>query len=221
MPTTRVIAVGHLTFVIAEQPELAPVRALQASSASECHHRDRPEFDRTGFILYPDSAVLLSEHLLRTLGSKQHPGGKRALELGAGSVGLPGLCLVHMHWNVTFTDVAEMLDALRINVERNTPQDHGEVRVCELVWGSNIAAAIGEQGFDLVVASDVVYQDKHVEPLVATLRLTCKRDAYVCCEERLEGLLDRFELAAKTNGFSVKRLSGDDYLRLYHLRRRG
>jgi len=132
---------------------------------------------------------------------------------------LNGLVLARRGWNVTLSDVPEMINALTLNVKHNCP----DAIVTQLMWG-DMAACASLGVFDLVVGSDVVYKRVFIAPLVETLWATVKRDAYICCEQREEGVLDEFVCAAKAKGFAVKRirrvpLPDMDHLCLFHLKR--
>ena len=132
-----------------------------------------------------------------------------------------GLVLARRGWNVTLSDVPEMINALTLNVKHNCP----DAIVTQLMWG-DMAACASLGVFDLVVGSDVVYKRVFIAPLVETLWATVKRDAYICCEQREEGVLDEFVCTAKTKGFAVKRikrlpLPDMDHLCLFHLKRPG
>jgi len=176
---------GSHIFVIQEFPKLG---------ATEC----------VGFHLF-DSSILLAKYLALEL--KPCLLGKRnqALELGSGCSGLPGIALSWLDYDVTFTDIEAILPYLKINVERNAkePSQH---KVTQLLWGE-VAQAEALGKFDLVVGADVVYLREHVKPLLTTISICCKREAFICCERREEGLVeDYFVSEAKSMCFQVKRI---------------
>jgi predicted nicotinamide N-methyase len=115
--------------------------------------------------------------------------GYRVLELGAGC-GLVGLALAFGDASqVVLTDVHEVLSHLHHNVEATLDQRHifksdtttspliatqERVMVRELRWGADqisLARLQAEfpQGFHYIVASDVVWVEELVEPLVETV----------------------------------------------------
>jgi predicted nicotinamide N-methyase len=119
------------------------------------------EVERTQLIpywaeLWP-SGRTLAENLPRS-----DPG--RVIELGCG-MGLPSLVGARRRWDVTGVDVApDAVELLRLNARRN-----GTVVQAETVdWA-------GRQWFDdhgpwdLVLAADVLYERRHVEPLLQLL----------------------------------------------------
>jgi predicted nicotinamide N-methyase len=87
--------------------------------------------------------------------------GVRLVELGCG-LGLPSLVAAARGANVTATDWAEdAVELLRQNAERNDLSLRAEVRDWREPW---------LEKFDLVLAADVLYEQRNVEPLVARLR---------------------------------------------------
>jgi hypothetical protein len=75
---------------------------------------------------------------------------------------------------VTLTDLAHVLPNLEQNVELNkltVEAGGGSLSVHLLQWGvKEDVAALGQEPFDLILASDVVYYDTLFEPLVKTLK---------------------------------------------------
>jgi len=91
---------------------------------------------------------------------------KRVIELGSGT-GLLGIALALLGANIVFTDLKPMLEILDRNVKLNIVSNSYRVKVQELSWGAN--ARNGSPFFDIIVASDVTYEDENIEPLIATL----------------------------------------------------
>ena len=87
--------------------------------------------------------------------------GLRVVELGCG-LGVPSLVAAARGAEVTATDwAAEAIDLLRENAERNGLTLRAEVRDWCEPWNER---------FDLVLAADVLYEQRNVEPLLARLR---------------------------------------------------
>ena len=87
--------------------------------------------------------------------------GVRVVELGCG-LGLPSLVAAAHGADVTATDWAEdAIELLRHNAERNDLRVRAEVRDWRDPWFEQ---------FDLVLAADVLYEQRNIEPLVARLR---------------------------------------------------
>ncbi|HZQ17045.1 MAG TPA: methyltransferase domain-containing protein [Gaiellaceae bacterium] len=86
--------------------------------------------------------------------------GLRVCELGCG-LGLPSLVAAARGADVTATDWArEAIVLLRANAERNGLVLRAEVRDWRERWGER---------FDLVLAADVLYERRNVEPLLERL----------------------------------------------------
>ena len=129
----------------------------------------------TGALLW-DSAVVLALHLASRHHQQHLPSGQvaptRCIELGAG-LGLPGLTAARLGLQTTLTDRAECLPLLTNGVSSNGLQSTAEVR--ELLWGAQTASHdLGT--FDLILASDCIYEETVVPSLVATLAALVKPD---------------------------------------------
>ena len=86
--------------------------------------------------------------------------GLRVAELGCG-LGVPSLVAAAHGGDVTATDwAAEAIALLRVNAERNGLALRAERRDWRDAWGER---------FDLVLAADVLYERRNVEPLLARL----------------------------------------------------
>ena len=87
--------------------------------------------------------------------------GLRVVELGCG-LGLPSLVAAAGGAEVTATDWApEAVELLRRNAARNELDLSAEVRDWRQPWSAR---------FDLVLAADVLYERRNVEPLVERLQ---------------------------------------------------
>jgi predicted nicotinamide N-methyase len=87
--------------------------------------------------------------------------GLRVVELGCG-LGLPSLVAAAHGANVTASDWAvDAVELLRANAARNGLDLRAEVRDWREPW---------HERFDLVLAADVLYERRNVEPLLARLR---------------------------------------------------
>ena len=156
-------------------------------SADEAQHGD------TGMIVWDGAIALVKGHLEHAHGQGTFPlGGKRVLELGAGT-GVGGLAAAALGAALTvITDLAYCLESLRVNVEATVAaqaaaaaedgleddrsrdrqgdsagggaSSSGEIRVEELDWTRPV---IGET-FDVVLGADIVWLEELVSPLVGT-----------------------------------------------------
>lgn len=159
-----------------------PQRATFERAAPHAHEASGVGADSarvTGALLW-DSAVVLAAYLTHRHGCDaeaaatakveaatcQSAARRRCIELGAG-LGLPGLTAAALGMETTLTERAECLPLLRAGVAANGLEDTASVR--ELVWGD--AAAINALGepFDLILASDCIYEAEVIPSLVKTL----------------------------------------------------
>lgn len=136
------------------------------------------------FQLWPAAASLVSvlDHrpsaLLLPLAN---PSPIRILELGSGTgfVGIAAAAIIGAR--VTLTDLPHVLPNLRFNADANShavAARGGAVDVRQLRWGEDEDAADflldGVPAFDAVLASDVVYYEHLIDPLLRTLRALVK-----------------------------------------------
>ena len=98
---------------------------------------------------------------LALVGALPDLSGLRVCELGCG-LGVPSLVAASRGAEVTATDWApEAIELLRENAARNGLALRAEVRDWREPWAER---------FDLVLAADVLYERRNVEPLVEALR---------------------------------------------------
>jgi predicted nicotinamide N-methyase len=87
--------------------------------------------------------------------------GRRVVELGCG-LGLPSLVAAAKGATVTATDWStDAIELLRENAARNGLVVHAEVRDWREPW---------DERFDLLLAADVLYERRNVEPVLDRLR---------------------------------------------------
>lgn len=139
--------------------------------------------------------------------------GRNVLELGAGC-GVAGMaCLLHGAASVVFTDLPELVPHVKENVLRNLGKRHEpyDWTAVPLDWTKDIELT-GK--FDFVLATDCVYHDHLVQPLVRTLRSVCSPTTTLCLvyERRDPTVLSTFESLLK-NAFKVKRPFNTEKLR--------
>ncbi|GHP07770.1 hypothetical protein PPROV_000651200 [Pycnococcus provasolii] len=123
------------------------------------------------------------------------PTGIRALELGAGCAGLPGMALAALVADeVTLTDVASALPLLEENVRRftdaaaasgNTRCGKIDVRAFDWLDGEHIADMASDLGYDVVVGTDIAYADSLLEPLVRATMAVLKPGGVLLLSENL------------------------------------
>ncbi|XP_062190080.1 uncharacterized protein LOC133893130 [Phragmites australis] len=180
-------------------PNLLPSTAAPSSpSHAQLHHFHLPSLPSPitvralpsrglSFQLWPSAATLLrvlptSLHLLPRAPTPENP--LSVLELGSGT-GAAGLALAAaLPARAVLSDLPDALPNLRHNADLNAPllaSAGGAASVVPLPWGDAaameavVATATAEVApFDLVVASDVVYYEALVDPLIETLRFFVK-----------------------------------------------
>ena len=124
------------------------------------------------------------------------PTGTTALELGCGA-GLVGVAGLFAGLNVTFTDVVqEAVDLAIFNAARNGfPAVSGRL----LDW--NVAS--GNAAYDLIIASDVLYEIHHHEPILRTVSKLLKHNGQVWIGDPGRKSADDFRDLAVKGGWAV------------------
>ncbi|EER97404.1 protein-lysine methyltransferase METTL21D [Sorghum bicolor] len=176
-------------------PNLLPSSAAPSSpSRAELHHFQIPSLPAPitvralpsrglSFQLWPSASTLLRvlPATPRLLPRSPAPGCPLSvLELGSGT-GAAGLALAAaLPARAVLSDLPDALPNLRHNAELNAAllaSAGGAASVVPLRWGDAAAmadVAAAASPFDLVVASDVVYYEALVDPLIETLRFFVK-----------------------------------------------
>ncbi|XP_066400226.1 uncharacterized protein [Miscanthus floridulus] len=178
-------------------PNLPSTAAPSSPSREELHHFQIPSLPAPitvralpsrglSFQLWPSASTLLRvlPATPRLLPRPPAPGSPLSvLELGSGT-GAAGLALAAaLPARAVLSDLPDALPNLRYNAELNAPllaSAGGAASVVLLRWGdaaamADVAAAqAASSPFDLVVASDVVYYEALVDPLIETLRFFVK-----------------------------------------------
>ncbi|XP_041646609.1 uncharacterized protein LOC121511845 [Cheilinus undulatus] len=121
-------------------------------------------------------AALALCHYLDTHRQQISMVGKAVLEIGAGT-GLVSIVATLLGAWVTATDLPEVLNNLRVNLNRNT---RGRCRytpqVAVLPWGYNLEDTYPTSvyRYDYVLAADVVYHHDFLDELLATMKHFCR-----------------------------------------------
>ena len=141
--------------------------------------------------IWPSSRVL-ADHVVRHKGN-----GRRALELGCGS-GLVACALAAAGYKVTATDYyPDALEFTRVNVGRNT----GHRIATRMVDWRDMPRDLGR--FDVVVASDVLYEHTHGELVAEAVLATVRDDGYALIADPGRLSLDAFLQSAEESGMAV------------------
>ena len=119
-----------------------------------------------------DAALALTAHVGSTSGNDECVHGKRVLELGSG-VGAVGIgARLFGASRVVLTDIEDVVPLLAANIELNHVES---VTAVALDWFQAVPSAILEESFDLILASDVVYDPELHAPLLKTLGVLLDR----------------------------------------------
>jgi predicted nicotinamide N-methyase len=138
--------------------------------------QDRKATEHSGGVVWETAFFLaryIERHLLQELRAQRSPdcGTRlRVVELGSGC-GLLGLALSQLGCNVLLTEQPAALPNLSANVKAASKKSCGAADVAQLSWGddADISAVLKQGPFDLVVASDVVFAERFVDPLLRTI----------------------------------------------------
>ncbi|XP_070589050.1 protein N-lysine methyltransferase METTL21D isoform X2 [Erythrolamprus reginae] len=82
---------------------------------------------------------------------------KAALELGAGT-GLVGLVAASLGANVTVTDLEEVQDLLKVNIENNQHLVSGSIQAKVLKWGEDVRGFLPAP--DFILMADCIYYEE-------------------------------------------------------------
>jgi predicted nicotinamide N-methyase len=166
--------------VVEEHVAIGPVRLRLTRPRSAEELIDESEFDADERLPYwadiwPSGRVLAELLAFRDLA------GVRAVELGAG-LALPSLIAARRGAQVVATDWYEPALAF---VHANAERAGLAVETMLADWRSPPRALLDAAPFDLVIAADVLYEARHVEPLAALLpRLTGPRSQVIIADPR-------------------------------------
>jgi predicted nicotinamide N-methyase len=116
--------------------------------------------------LWP-AARMLAKWIVR----QTWPAGLRALEVGCG-LGLPGVAALSVGLRVTFSDCDAA--ALRFAAGNARLNGFSDFSTLQMDWNDP-----PDVRFPLILASDLIYEERHVPPLVALIERTLDEDG-VC-----------------------------------------
>ncbi|KAG8517720.1 Protein-lysine methyltransferase METTL21D, partial [Galemys pyrenaicus] len=131
-----------------------------------------------------DAAIVLSKYLETPgfSGDGTHALSRRSvLELGSGT-GAVGLMAATLGADVVVTDLEELQDLLKMNINMNKHLVTGSIQAKVLKWGEEI------EGFpspDYILMADCIYYEESLEPLLKTLKeLSGSETCIICCYEQ-------------------------------------
>ncbi|CAH0018453.1 unnamed protein product [Clonostachys rhizophaga] len=156
------------------------------------------------------AGMLLGKHLLRYHRAKLQDA--RILELGSG-IGLVGLGVLlgcGVHAKMLITDQLEMLELMKLNIERNEVQSQASALI--LNWGEPLPQEVVEQKPDVIIAAECVYFEPAFPLLMQTLKdlfaLNVNATVYFCFKKRRRADMNFVKMAKKA--FRVEELFDED-----------
>ena len=142
------------------------------------------------------SSMVLAHHLFR-----KPLQGKRILEVGCG-IGLPSILMNHMKMQVTATDYhPEVGHFLDVNSELNKDSKIPFIRT---EW-TNLETTMGT--FDIIVGSDLLYEDQHVNQLSVFINQHAKPACEVVVVDPGRGRKTKFMKNLESCGFISSEVS--------------
>ncbi len=124
--------------------------------------------------------------------------GRRVLELGGG-LGITATALLAAGADLVVTDYSpETLLLARANTLRNTAR---QPRTLQLNWRQPRAALFAGGPYEFVLAADVLYEARDVEPLLALVERLVAPDGVLWLAEPGRAPAQRFVAAAQTGGW--------------------
>ncbi|TAA47816.1 MULTISPECIES: class I SAM-dependent methyltransferase [Corallincola] len=123
---------------------------------------------------------------------------KRILEVGCG-IGLSSLLLNHLNADITATDYHPEVESFMLkNTQLN---DDPKIPFVRTGWADEVT----ELGtFDLIVGSDLLYEDEHIEMLAGFIDQHCKAQCEIILVDPGRGRHAKFSKKMATLGFSFE-----------------
>jgi len=119
------------------------------------------------------------------------PSKIRILELGAGTA-LPTIVTGLLGYTAVATDLPSLVPFAEKNIYENLERGKN-VEVKRLEWGNEEHMKEIPQGFDYIVAAELVYYEEHFDALIATLKHYCTEKTKIVMTHRIR-LPERTEL---------------------------
>lgn len=140
-------------------------------------------------VIWP-SSIILANHLYQ-----MNLANLRVLEVGCG-IGLPSVLLNHMNVEITATDYhPEAVQFLNSNSALNNDKN---IPFCRTEW-ANLDTDLGT--FDLIVGSDLLYEDSHIKELSTFINKHAKRTCKVILIDPSRGRKTKFSGNMQAYGF--------------------
>lgn len=167
-----------------------PERLLDVEGVAAAYSAD--EYMPYWATLWPVS-VYLAEKIL----TLPWPPGLTALEVGCG-LGLPGVAALLAGLDLTFSDYDR--SALRFVAESARLNGYAKVKTVVADWRT-----LPEKPYDLVLASDLIYERRNVEPLVRFLASAVAPAGQALVADQNRAFAPEFESKLIGAGFSFEK----------------
>lgn len=142
-------------------------------------------------VVWPSGQVL-AHHLF-----KSDFADKRILEVGCG-IGLTSVLLNHLHADITATDYHPEVENFLL---KNTHLNQDAVIPFVRTGWSDSKSDLGE--FDMIIGSDLLYEDEHIEILSAFIIQHCKPHCDIILVDPGRGRHARFSRKMEALGFTL------------------
>ena len=206
-----------------EKSRTTTTTSSSSSNARMIHVEQKQELENSCGGIVWESAFALAEYLRKTVFEKKKKKKnatkttllRDCIDIGAGT-GFLGIWVhkVAKMQRTVLTDTMKCFDLMRRNVERNfssndddddDERSHATIDVKPLDWTSkqdlDALTTTGRGKFDLLVATDVIFAERLVEPLILCLKTLIDPErgvCYVCAQPRDKAAFELFQdLCAK------------------------
>ena len=208
-----------------EKSRTTTTTSSSSSNARMIHVEQKQELENSCGGIVWESAFALAEYLRKTVFMHEKKKKKNAtkttllrdcIDIGAGT-GFLGIWVhkVAKMQRTVLTDTMKCFNLMRRNVERNfssnddddddDERSHATIDVKPLDWTSkqdlDALTTTGRGKFDLLVATDVIFAERLVEPLILCLKTLIDPErgvCYVCAQPRDKAAFELFQdLCAK------------------------
>ena len=195
MPETATEDIGEIkveTFRLAGREvklsrPAAPERLLDLGSVAEAYSAD--QYMPYWAALWPVSKYLATE-ILKEVWPQT---GLKAIELGCG-LGLPGVAAAMSGLSVTFSDYDA--SAVKFAVENARINGAENIRGLLLDWRNP-----PPELYDVIIASDLIYEERNVKPLVGLFKQILGRDGLVLVADQDRPFAKLFTEGCTREGF--------------------
>ncbi len=218
----------HSSTVFHPESRTTTTTSSSSSNARMIHVEQKQELENSCGGIVWESAFALAEYLRKTVFMHEKKKKKKkkknatkttllrdCIDIGAGT-GFLGIWVhkVAKMQRTVLTDTMKCFDLMRRNVERNfssndddddDERSHATIDVKPLDWTSkqdlDALTTTGRGKFDLLVATDVIFAERLVEPLILCLKTLIDPErgvCYVCAQPRDKAAFELFQdLCAK------------------------